>query len=143
MASDFQNDTNTRTATSWAAAVSICSATALAQPGQWYRIRFTAISPYIVSGSVLDARLGVGWKAAGAAESTATLMRASNLYFNVVGKAVFADVDWVYRYPIGSAAASRTYVGRMWIQGASGSYRVGAPSSYGDLQTLTVEDLGS
>jgi len=139
---DSQNDTNTRTASTWASAVSICSVTAQCQPGQWYRVRWHLISPYVVAGQ-LDYRVGVGWKAAGAAESTATLMRASNLYFAAVGKATECYVDWVYRYDKAAAIVSRTYVGRMWMLNAGGQYKVGAPSSYGDLEVLTVEDLGS
>lgn len=135
------SETNTRTGNTWETVGVIISATALAQPGRWYRVRFIATSPMTLTGAN-DMRMGIGFRPPGGPESASVLQRSLTIATPNLNHPMGASVDWVYRYPAGSAPASRQYDGRIWIVG-SGSFRTCAVTNQGDPLTLTVEDLGT
>jgi hypothetical protein len=140
----YSATTNSATlnATQYTTTGDLAAADALVLPGHWYRVRFSTTGAASVSGST-DCRLGVGWRAQGSPVASSVMARAVVLPLFTVGQPVAHSAEWVYRYPVASAAAVRTYSGRMWCNGG-GSYK---PNTYlatlGDGLAISVEDLGT
>jgi hypothetical protein len=128
-------------ATVWENADTIIWGDALAEPGQWYRVRFTANSPMALTGSP-EGRIGIGRRLAGSPESASLLLRASAISYPRLNAPRAADVEAIFRHPVTAAAVEYSYVGRIWCAG-TGTYRVNLIGNQGDGLVLTVEDIGS
>ena len=135
------NETNTRTANSWASAVDLVAVTVMNYPGRWYKVRFTASSPSMISGGP-DMRISVGVVPAGQPPASSVVQKTHAIPIISGGRPVSSFCELVYQYPAGSAAASRTWSGRIWITG-TGSYRTASITDQGQPLVLTVEDLGT
>ena len=134
-------DNRVGTAQGWDAADTIVWATTLIEPGQWYRVRFTANSPMALTGT-LQGRIGVGWREAGAPEAASVLRRASVIQYARLNAETNAEVEYYFRHGVNEPAMERTWVGRIWAAGV-GSYRVNNITNQGEGLILTVEDVGS
>lgn len=134
-------ESNTRTANSWTTAVDLVAASVLAVPGRWYRVRFVANSPSMVTGGP-DLRMGVGVAPDGSPASAGVIQKVMAIPIINNGRPFGQAAEWVYQYPAGSAAAMRRYSGRIWITG-SGSYRTCFILDQGQALVLTVEDMGT
>jgi hypothetical protein len=137
----WDDTTRTGFATLWENADTIIWGDALAEPGQWYRVRFTANSPMALTGSP-EGRIGIGRRLAGSPESASLLLRASAISYPRLNAPRAADVEAIFRHPVTSAAVEYSYVGRIWCAG-TGTYRVNLIGNQGDGLVLTVEDIGS
>ena len=135
------NETNNRTANSWTSAVDLVACTVMNWPGRWYRVKFNAASPSMVSGGP-DMRISLGVVAAGSPPSSSVVQKTQAIPIISNGRPVSSYCELVYQYPAGSAAASRTWSGRIWITG-TGSYRTALITDQGFPLVLTVEDMGS
>jgi hypothetical protein len=137
-----RQDVRTFTQTTWAGAATVATAyNCLIEPGQWYRCRFDASSPLVRTGS-LEGRIGVGFRAAGAPDPTAELLRASVINYPRYEVATHADVEHIFRHPVTAAPIRRDYVGRIWSAGAA-TYEVQRITNQGPGLEITVEDIGS
>jgi hypothetical protein len=135
------DDTRTGFATVWENADTIIWGDALAEPGQWYRVRFTANSPMALTGSP-EGRIGIGQRLAGSPESASLLRRASAISYPRLNAPRAADVEYIFRHPVTAAPVEYSYVGRIWCAG-TGTYRVNLVQGQGYGLQLTVEDIGS
>jgi hypothetical protein len=136
-----RNDTRIEAGQTWGSADTIAwSTNLLVLPGHWYRVCFSANSPLQQSGS-LGGRIGVGAAPANGSEASTVLGRATTFYYATQGATIFAEVDWVFQWPVASGVSQQLYRGRMWSIG-TGTFRVNADTSHGDGLLLTVEDLG-
>lgn len=136
------SETNVRVGGTWQSVGNCITAVARAEPGRWYRVRFTANSPMITSGGQ-SLRIGVGYRAAGSIDTSSVLQRGAVLATVANNTAQAVALDWVFQHPPGAAPADRNYDGRIWIAGTGGQFRTCAVLDLGDPLTLTVEDLGS
>lgn len=137
----FATETNTRTGNTWDTVGTPITAVATASPGRWYKVEFIATSPQIMSGGQNSLRAGIGYRAAGGADSSSVLQRS----VTVSGVTNFPQqmvCQLMFRHPPASAAVSRNYDGRIWIVG-SGSFRTCAVTNQGDALSMTVEDMGT
>jgi len=112
-----------------------------AEPGQWYKVRFTANSPMALTGTT-EGRIGIGRRLTGADNSASVLMRASAISYPRLNAPCAAEVEYVWRQPVDAPVADYTYDGRIWAAG-NGTYRVNWLSNQGYGLQLTVEDIGS
>ena len=114
------------------------------EPGQWYRARFTANSPVVVTaGSSLNGRIGIGSRTVGQPPNAADLGRAN---------AISLPPDTAPRKPPRSSGyfgtrptpprVTRKFDGRIWSVGAGGYYHCSVGGDGPGLQ-ITVEDIGS
>jgi hypothetical protein len=110
-------------------------------PGRWYRVRFTASSPYMMTGGP-DLRISLGVVAAGSPPSASVVQKTQAIPIISAGRPVSSFCELVYQYPAASAAANRTWSGRIWLTG-SGSYRTAMINDQGFPLVLTVEDMGT
>lgn len=138
-----RSDTTDRTgfAQLWDNADTIIWGPALAEPGQWYKVRFTANSPMALTGS-LEGRIGIGRRLTGSDNSASRLMRASVISYPRLNAPCASEVEFIYRHPTGDPETDYTYDGRIWAAGA-GTYRVNWNSNLGEGLQLTCEDIGS
>lgn len=134
-------DNRTTSGTTWDTADTLVWATTLIEPGQWYRVRYTANSPMATSGD-LQGRIGVGWRAAGAPEASTTLRRASVITWARLNGGTHAEVEYYFRHGVNEPAVERTWVGRMWKAGV-GNILVASVTNQGEPHILTIEDVGS
>ena len=139
---EARDDTRTFTQTTWGGAATICTAyNCLIEPGQYYRVQFSATSPASLTGT-LETRIGVGARVAGAPDTTSDLLRADAIAYARQNIPQGARVEYVFQHPPGAAPVRRDYVGRVWSVGA-GSYRVQLVTGQGPGLLLSVEDAGS
>ena len=131
LASTGTSDTATRTATSWAAAVTIITAVATVQPGRYYRVRLITDSFMALSAAATAARGGIGYRVAGAADATSTLMRSTCLDLSDINYPAGLTVEYLFRHPVGSAAVARNFDGRFWVGG--GSYKTSGRTDGGAI----------
>jgi hypothetical protein len=111
------------------------------EPGQWYRARFTANSPMMVSGQTLNGRIGIGSRTEGQNAQAAILGRAAVIAYRQLGAATHAEVEWVFQHPPNAAHVSRNFDGRIWAAGTGSYYHCSV--NQGDGLQITVEDIGS
>jgi hypothetical protein len=111
------------------------------EPGQWYRARFTANSPMMVSGQTLNGRIGIGSRTEGQNAQNSILGRAAVIAYRQLGAATFAEVEWVFQHPANAAHVSRVFDGRIWAAGTGSYYHCSV--SQGDGLQITIEDIGS
>lgn len=112
------------------------------EPGQWYRVKFTANSPLMFDGSTLNGRIGVGMRTAGQPANASELGRANVIAYRQYGAAQAAEVEWVFRHPPGSPRVERMFDGRIWAAGA-GRFYLHTIGNQGPGLQMTCEDLGS
>jgi len=134
-------DTVNRVATSWAAAITVITAVATVQPNHYYRVRLITDSFMPLNAGALAARGGIGYRVAGAADSTSQLFRSTCIQCPVANGPTFIVVEYVFRHPPASAAVARNFDGRFWI-GGSGNYQVNGRTDGGASLTISVEDMG-
>jgi hypothetical protein len=135
------NETNTVSGLAWNNARVIISAEAVAEPGHWYRVRFTSTSTLKESGA-LEGRMGVGWRLASNPDNTNVLARAGAIHFARLGAAVTCDVDWTFLHATAAARVLRAYDGKIWPH-QSGVIKPTHTVTEGFGLQLTVEDLGT
>jgi hypothetical protein len=111
------------------------------EPGQWYRARFTATSPRVVTGS-LEGRIGIGSRTTGQPPNAAILGRASVISYRGLMNPTHASVEWVFQHPTNAARVERNFDGRIWSAGA-GTYHHCSVDDQGPGLQITVEDIGS
>jgi hypothetical protein len=133
-------DTNTRTATAWSGATTVVTAVATVQPGHYYRIRVITDSFMGVASGSIDARAGIGYRVAGAADATSVLYRSTCLALPAINRPTFLQCEYVFQHPAASAPIARNFDGRYWI--ATGSFKVCGRTDQGAALTISVEDLG-
>lgn len=138
---DERNDTRTASGQTWETADTITWTACTVEPGQWYRVRFTATSPAAMTGS-LEGRIGIGRRLTGGTEASSVLLRASAVSYPRLGQPRAASVEHMFRHPRTSGRVDYTYIGRLWSAGA-GSYRVNLNTNQGPGLELSVEDIGS
>lgn len=139
-----RNDARVATATGWATADTIAWTDCIVEPGQWYRVRFTAATPAAVSGS-LEGRIGIGRRLTGGTEASSVLLRAAAISYPRLNQANRGDVEHLFRHPRTELPINYTYIGRIWAVG-TGSYRVNLVTNEGIGSVgleLSVEDIGS
>lgn len=135
-------DTRVVTGLTWETADTIIWGTTTVEPGQWYRVRFTASSPMMLAGQ-MQARIGIGNRFFGAPNVSSVLMRASTISFPRLNAETHAEVEYTFRQPVDAAFSERHFDGRIWIAGTSGQIRVQNLTTQGPGLSLTVEDVGS
>lgn len=111
------------------------------EPGQWYRARYTASSPRVVTGS-LEGRIGIGSRTLGQPANAAVLGRASVISYRGLMNPTHASVEWVFQHPTNAARVERVFDGRIWTAGA-GTYHHCSVGDQGPGLQITVEDIGS
>jgi hypothetical protein len=142
-----RNDTRTASGQTWGSADTVCwTENSITEPGQWYRVKFEALSVTPRTGT-LDLKIGVGWHALGTSDNTTVLMRAASIACVRLGAAHFASVEYVFRHPVDAAPSARHWDGRIWAVG-SGTYSPTGVTSVvggnpGPQLSITVEDIGS
>jgi hypothetical protein len=107
------------------------------EPGQWYRVRYTAIAVVSESGSSLEGRIGVGYRPVGAPQASAAMGRGANISYRALGASRAAEVEWLFQPTLRQTVI---FEGRIWAH-ISGTYRCGTGGGHGDYTVLTVEDL--
>jgi hypothetical protein len=140
LASAATTDTNTRTATAWGGATTVITAVATCLPGHYYRVRAITDSFMGVAAGSLDARGGIGYRAAGAADATSTLMRSTCIALPAINRPTMLAVEYVFGHPAAGAPVARNFDARYWI--ASGSFRVCGRTDQGAALSISVEDMG-
>jgi hypothetical protein len=141
MAYDSRNDARVASGVTWETADTIAWSACLAEPGQWYKARFTANSPMALTGT-LEGRIGIGRRLTGGTEASSVLSRASAISYPRLNAPTAADVEYIFRHPTNSPVTDYTYIGRIWAAG-NGTYRVNLITNQGPGLQLTVEDIGS
>ena len=139
LASVGTTDTGVRTATTWAAATTVITAPATVQPNHYYRVRLITDSLMPLGAAAVAMRGGIGYRVAGAADTTSVLYRSATLAGTVNQPSLLA-VEYVFRHPPGSAAVARSFDGRFWVGG--GSFQVCGRTDGGAALTMSIEDLG-
>lgn len=140
MASTATVDTVTRTATAWSGATTVVTAVATCLGGHYYRVRVITDSFMGIASGSIDARGGIGYRAAGAADTTSNLYRSTCLALPAINRPTGLAIEYVFGHPAGSAAVSRNFDGRFWI--AAGSFKVNGRTDQGAALSISVEDLG-
>lgn len=139
-AANFENN-------AWDTAPSLVDCTAVVEPGQWYRVRFTSNSVQIPAGSICRVlRIGVGWTTAGEPESAARIGGGSSVSFeSAAARPQGAEAEWVFRYPADAERETRVFHGRIWRVDAQGAGPFTPQSWQATFPGLviTVEDAGS
>jgi hypothetical protein len=139
-----RNDARVATGNTWSTADTIVWTECIVEPGQWYRVRFTATSMAAVTGS-LEGRIGIGRRLTGGTEASSVLMRAAGVSYPRLNAANRGDVEHLFRHPRTEQPINYTYIGRVWCVG-NGSYRPNLITNEGFPNVgleLSVEDIGS
>ena len=89
-------DVNQVTGLNWGASRELLSIDQVAQPGHFYRLRFTATSAYKNSG-FLEGRIAIGRRITGQPNTTSVQVRAGAIHFARLGAATSAAVEHVFR----------------------------------------------
>jgi hypothetical protein len=134
------NDTSTRTATAWSGATTLITAVATMLPGHYYRVRTRADAFMAVGSGGQAARAGIGYRAAGAADSTSALQRSTCIQFPDVNQPSGIECEYLFGYPVASAVVQRQFDGRWWV--GAGSYKVSGRTDGGAAISMSIEDLG-
>jgi hypothetical protein len=138
---DERNDARVSSGTSFDTADTISWGNCVVEPGQWYRVRFTANSPSPVTGT-LEGRIGIGRRLTGGTEASSVLIRANTLSYPRLNNPRFAEVEHIFRHDRTAQPVDYTFVGRIWASG-NGTYRVNLVTNQGPGLVLSVEDIGS
>lgn len=135
------NDTNVRTATAWSGAITLITGVATMLPGHYYRVKTKADSFMAVAAGGQSARAGIGYRAAGAADSTSALQRSTCIQLPGLSQPSVVECEYTFGYPWASASVQRQFDGRWWVGG--GSYQVSGRTDQGAVISMTIEDLGT
>jgi hypothetical protein len=147
---DAASNTATFNATTWATATgsSLDSKAVLMTPGNWYRVRYSSTATQLVSGPsgalYVEGRIGIGYRTQGQPASSAALQRTAAIPWVQTGLSYPAEITYVFRHAPTDVLLYRVFTGRIWSTLGNSSYKAGNPTGDpGNLQTLTVEDMGS